>query len=236
MKMKRMICAALALLALACLGGGAALHCAGYEASGAALKQMAQGETDGNVTAFVPEEVRAGLVFYPGGLVDHAAYAPLMRMLASRGVLCLLVQMPMDLAVLDADAAQGLQQRYPGVERWLIGGHSLGGAMAADYAAKHPEEFSGVLLLGAYSAADLIGTDLSVLSVYGSQDGVLNREKYEACRRNYPDGFEEFVIDGGCHAYFGDYGFQKGDGTPSVSREMQMGMTASAVSAWIDTM
>ena len=234
MKMKKVICAALALLALAVFAGGAALRYAGYEASAAALAQMAEGETDGNVTAFVPEAARAGLIFYPGGLVDHAAYAPLMRMLASRGVLCLLVQMPMDLAVLDADAAQGLQQRYPGVERWLIGGHSLGGAMAADYAAKHPEEFDGVLLLGAYSAAELSGTDLSVLSVYGSQDGVLSREKYEACRRNYPAGFEEFVIEGGCHAYFGDYGFQKGDGTPSVSREMQMGMTASAVSAWID--
>lgn len=236
MKMKKVICAALALLALVVIGGGAAFKHAGYEASAAAMAQMGQGEKKENITAFQPEEVCAGLVFYPGGLVDHAAYAPLMRMLASRGVLCLLVQMPMDLAVLDADAAQGLQQRYPGVERWLIGGHSLGGAMAADYAAKHPEEFDGVLLLGAYSAADLSDTDLSVLSVYGTQDGVLSREKYEACRRNYPAGFEEFVIEGGCHAYFGDYGFQKGDGTPSVSREMQMGMTASAVSAWIDSM
>ena len=139
-------------------------------------------------------------------------------------------------AGVDPDAAEGLQQQYPQVEKWIIGGHSLGGAMASQHAAKHTNAYDGLLLLGAYSAADLSAADLSVFSVYGSEDGVLNREKYEAYRTHVPAAFEELVIDGGCHAFFGDYGPQKGDGEPMISRELQMGITASAVSAWIDTL
>jgi len=224
-----------AAAALIVLAAGIAMNALRYEASEAARFQMTEGAAHGRHTAFEPESIRAGLVFYPGGMVEHEAYAPLMQALCRRGVLCILVGMPMDLAVLDADAAEGIQEKYPQVERWMIGGHSLGGAMAAAYAADHPQEFDALLLLGAYSAEDLRHTDLAVLSVYGTHDGVLNRSKYEECKAHYPEAFEEFVIEGGCHAYFGDYGGQKGDGKPTISREMQMGVTASAVSAWMDT-
>lgn len=219
-------------LALAVLG---ILFCAcgwladGYDAQEDALFAMERGETTGRVTAFVPETAKAALIFYPGGLVDHAAYAPLMEELRERGVLCLLLRMPLDLAVLDADAAEGLTEAYPEISSWLIGGHSLGGAMAADYAAKHPDRFDGLVLLGAYSQADLSGTDLAVLSVYGSEDGVLNRSKYEQYLGNYPEGFEEILIAGGNHAQFGSYGMQKGDGTAKISAQEQRRLTADAM-------
>ena len=194
---------------------------------------MEAGEHNGHAQVFMPEEIRGGLIFYPGGLVDHRAYAPLMRLLRDRGILCLLVEMPLDLAVLDMKAADGLQELYPQVDRWLIGGHSLGGAMAASYAADHAQAYEGLVLLGAYSTADLSRTELNVLSVYGTQDGVLNREKYEECRKHYPQNFTEVVIDGGCHAYFGDYGAQKGDGLPVISREEQIRLTADAIATML---
>ena len=178
----------------------------GYEASSDALAAMEGSAQKGHAQAFVPEKIRGGMIFYPGGLVDERAYAPLMQALADRDILCLLVQMPLNLAVLDMNAADGLQALYPDVERWLIGGHSLGGAMAASYAAGHENEYDGLVLLGAYSTADLSGTELQVLSVYGSEDGVLNHEKYAQCLKHYPTDFTEVVVDGGCHAYFGDYG------------------------------
>ena len=178
---------------------------------------------------FEPQQIRGGLIFYPGGLVDHRAYAPLMRLLSDRGILCLLIEMPLDLAVLNMHAADGLAAQYPEVEHWLIGGHSLGGAMAASYLEAHTDEYDGLVLLGAYSTADLSRTDLKVLSVYGTQDGVLNREKYDECLKHYPQCFEEVLIEGGCHACFGDYGMQKGDGIPSISREEQLCMTADAI-------
>lgn len=200
----------------------------GYDAGETAAAMM-PAETAGGAAAFVPDEIRAGLIFYPGGLVDHAAYAPLMRELCSRGILCLLTQMPLDLAVLNVDAADGLRALYPDVEMWMIGGHSLGGAMAASYAAKHPEDFSALVLLGAYSQEELGHTDLRVLSVYGTEDGVLNREKYSQSLARYPADFEEVVLEGGCHAYFGDYGEQKGDGQARLAREEQIRMTADAI-------
>ena len=219
--------AVLLLLALV-IGAGAYLH-SGYDASPDALAAMEASVHNGHAQVFEPEEIRGGLIFYPGGLVDHRAYAPLMQALRERGILCLLTEMPLDLAVLDMKAADGLQALYPQVDRWLIGGHSLGGAMAAGYVSDHVDEYDGLVLLGAYSTADLSQTKLDVLSVYGTQDGVLNREKYENCLKHYPERFTEIVIDGGCHAYFGDYGAQKGDGIPTVSRGEQLEITADAI-------
>ena len=214
---------------LAVMMGIAGYLSGGYEASPDALTSMESSVQNGHARAFVPEDIRGGLIFYPGGLVDHRAYAPLMQALADRGILCLLVQMPLDLAVLDMNAADGLQALYPQVKRWLIGGHSLGGAMAASYVSSHTDEYEGLVLLGAYSTADLSRTNLSVLSVYGSQDGVLNREKYAECLKHYPGRFEEIVIEGGNHAYFGGYGAQKGDGEAAISRKEQIALTADAI-------
>lgn len=183
---------------------------------------------------WVPEAPSAGLIFYPGGKVDHAAYAPLMSELSDRGILCVLVQMPFRLAVLDMDAAEGIQAQYPQVQRWYIGGHSLGGSMAASYLDGSTESFDGLILLGSYSTADLSKTDLSVLSIYGSEDQVLNLEKYQQYKVNLPEDFTEIVIEGGCHAFFGMYGPQEGDGQPTITNEEQLRRTAEAVAALIE--
>ena len=181
-------------------------------------------EYDGNI-AFIPSEPAAGLIFYPGGKVEHTAYAGLMAEFADKGVLCVLVEMPFRLAVLDMNAADGIQENFPEIEKWYIGGHSLGGAMAASYISNHTDEFEGLLLLGAYSTADISDSRLSVISVYGSEDKVLNMEKYKDNRGNLPSGFTEFIIEGGCHSYFGSYGRQDGDGEPSVPMEEQVRQT-----------
>ena len=171
----------------------------------------------------------AGLIFYPGGKVEHTAYTPLMEALASEGILCVLVEMPFRLAVLDVNAAEGIPEAFPEAERWYMGGHSLGGSMAASYLASHTEDFDGLILLGSYSTADLSGSGLSVLSVYGSEDGVMNREKYDGYRPNLPEGFAEVIIEGGNHAYFGAYGEQDGDGTATVTPAEQLRQTAEAI-------
>lgn len=225
------LAAALMIVGVLLLGAGAMMK--SYPAGESARRAMQEARIEGKAAIFEAENPRAGMIFYPGGLVRHEAYAPLMRALADRGISCILTRMPLDLAVLCPDAADGLKALLPQIDAWIIGGHSLGGAMAADYAARHPGAFDALVLLGAYSTADLSKTDMQVLSVVGSEDGVLNREKYDTCRRNYPPAFREFTIEGGCHAYFGDYGAQKGDGMPAISREMQTGVTASAIAALI---
>ncbi len=185
----------------------------------------------GGRLAFLPEHPAAGLIFYPGGKVQAEAYAPLMEACAERGILCVLMRMPGNLAVLDPNAADGIAAEYPEVTDWYLGGHSLGGAMAASCAAKHAEDYAGLVLLAAYSTEDLRGSGLRVLSVVGTEDGVLNREKYEQCRENLPADARELVIEGGCHAYFGCYGAQRGDGTATIGNREQIERTADAIAA-----
>jgi len=139
------------------------------------------------------------------------------------------VEMPFHLAVFDINSADGIQKEYPEIEDWYIGGHSLGGSMAASYVASHTDDYAGLVLLGAYSTADLSESGLAVLSVYGSEDKVMNRENYEKNKSNLPIAFTEVVIDGGCHANFGMYGAQDGDGTPGITNEEQIARTADAI-------
>lgn len=225
------IAAALILL-LAAVGCGLYLSDF-YPADETALAAL---EPDGEVTilsekdttVFLPSDgADCGFVFYPGGKVEHTAYAPLLRELAEQGVLCVLTEMPFRLAVLDVNAAEGIPERYPAITDWYIGGHSLGGSMAAVHAADQADLYEGLVLLASYSTEDLRETDLRVLSVYGSEDGVLNFEKYSEYRSNLPDSTVESVVDGGNHACFGSYGPQDGDGKPEITAERQIETTVS---------
>ena len=229
----RIVLGVLALTVLAC----AVYLCDYYPAEPEALEVFAPVGVIGAETTkegdrvFGPKDADVGFIFYPGGKVEPLAYVPLMRALTEKGILCVLVEMPFHLAVFDVDAAEGIQEQYPDIERWYIGGHSLGGSMAAAYAETCPDDFEGLVLLGSYSAVDLAETDLRVLSVYGSEDQVLDRGNYEENKKNLPRDFEEVILDGGCHAYFGMYGAQKGDGTPTITREEQLLLTADAFAA-----
>lgn len=182
---------------------------------------------------FAPQEPAAGLIFYPGGKVEATAYAPMLQKLAQRGILCVLTEMPCNLAVLDRNAADGIPEQFPDISEWYIGGHSLGGAMAASYVAEHTDSMAGLILLGAYSTADLSDSGLRVFSAYGSEDGVLDRDKYKDSLGNLPQDTTEFMIAGGCHAGFGSYGEQDGDGTPRISSDEQQNLTADAIAGWL---
>ena len=188
-----------------------------------------------NMTVFTPENPAAGFLFYPGGKVEATAYAPLMLALAERDVLCVLIPMPCNLAVLQPDAAEGIPEHFPRIESWYIGGHSLGGSMAASHAAKNTSAYDGLVLLASYSTADLRASGLPVISIFGSEDGVLNMEKYAEYRRNLPAAFEEHIIEGGCHAGFGSYGTQDGDGVPTITGEAQIAETVRLLMAFFNT-
>ena len=188
---------------------------------------------DGSI-AYIPTEYTVGVIFYPGGKVEHTAYEPLMRALAERGILAVLVRMPHNLAVLKSNAADGIPEQFPEVERWYMAGHSLGGSMAASYIAKHQGEFDGLILLAAYSTADLSASGLEVASIYGSLDGVMNRDKYGEYLINLPADLSETVIDGGNHAGFGMYGEQKGDGEATLTATDQIELAAEIIKNFVN--
>ena len=203
-------------------------------------------EPEKGITVFAPVEdpyayewdvfesdLKAGIIFYPGGKVEAESYAPLMSALAERDILTVLVSMPGNLAVLDIDAAEGIQEMYPEIEEWYMAGHSLGGSMAASHLGKTSEEFEGLILLASYSTEDLSDSDLDVLSIYGDKDGVLDMAKYRECLSNLPADMTEYIIEGGCHAYFGDYGPQEGDGKPVKTVADQIYETADMIQIFI---
>ena len=133
-----------------------------------------------------------------------------------------LVKMPFRLAFFGISKASDVMAQYE-YENWYIGGHSLGGAMSAVYAADHGDELKGIVLLAAYATKKL-NDDLMEVVLYGSEDGVLNRAKIVESRKFAPSlsgHYLEKVIEGGNHAFVGNYGRQKGDGEAGITAEEQ---------------
>ena len=166
------------------------------------------------------------LIFYPGAKVEAIAYAPLLKLIAENGIDCFLVKMPCNLAFFGMNKADDIMADYS-YEHWYLAGHSLGGAMAASYAGKHLNDLDGLILLASYSTSDLTKAVFPVISIYGSNDGVLNMDKVVTSRDLMPADYSEHVIEGGNHAGFGSYGAQKGDHDASISHDEQWKETVS---------
>jgi pimeloyl-ACP methyl ester carboxylesterase len=171
-----------------------------------------------------------GFIIYPGGRVDPRAYAPQAHAIAAHGYLVVIVRMPLNLAVLDPEQATDVIQQYPEITNWAIGGHSLGGAMAALYADKHPDAIKGLVLWASYpsSSNDLSNSTIKVTSIYASQDGLATPKKIKASRPLLPANTTWVQIKGGNHAQFGWYGPQPGDHAASISRENQQDQVIQA--------
>lgn len=183
-----------------------------------------------NYTAFIPQE-KAGsqaLIFYQGGKVEEEAYAKLLRKIATAGIPSYIVKMPFNLAVFDIDAANQVIEKEKENEEWFLAGHSLGGAMAASYASDHSEKLKGLILLASYSSVDLRDKNLSLLSIYGTEDKILDQEKYLENKKFLPH-LTEVEIEGGNHAYFGSYGEQEGDGEAEIPSSEQISKTAKEI-------
>ena len=168
------------------------------------------------------------LIFYPGAKVEYTAYLPLLSELADQGIDCFLIKMPCNLAIFGQNKAKNIMDSYE-YDHWYLSGHSLGGAMTASYASGHLESLNGLVLLAAYPTKSLKSDSFSVLSLYGSEDGVLNMEKVEEGKAYMPVDYAEVCIEGGNHAQFGNYGEQKGDHAADISREEQQAQTVEAI-------
>lgn len=168
------------------------------------------------------------MIFYPGAKVEYTAYLPLLYHLAEQGVDCFLLKMPYNLAIFGKNKAEQIRNSY-NYNHWYLSGHSLGGAMAASYASEHLEQYDGLILLAAYPTTSLESNSFSVLSIYGSEDGVLDIAKLEKGREDMPSDYIELCIEGGNHAGFGNYGKQKKDKEAKISSEEQQQITIEAI-------
>lgn len=171
----------------------------------------------------VGREPTTGLILYPGGRVDARAYAPAARAIAEEGYLVVIAPMPLHLAFFAPNRAAEVMDAFPEIDRWAVGGHSLGGAMTARFAYQNPDAVAGLVLWASYPAAgdDLSQRDLAVASIYGTVDGVASEAEIAASRALLPPGTAWVAIEGGNHAQFGWYGPQRGDNPALISREEQ---------------
>ena len=164
-----------------------------------------------------------GFIFYPGGRIDPRGYAPLMRAIAAEGYLVVVPEMPLNIAAFRPNVADEIIAQYPDISRWVIGGHSVGGTMAAQYAGGHSERIDGLAIWASYPAdnADLSGTDIPVASIYGSGDPRVNDGSISERRHLLPDDTVYTRIDGGDHHQFGSYEIDPQDHHATIDRASQ---------------
>jgi Alpha/beta hydrolase family len=165
-------------------------------------------------TAESCEAVTRGIIYYPGAKIDARAYFDTLDFLVNGkpfSMKLFITKPPLHLAIFGAGQADDIIKNNPDTKEWIIGGHSLGGAMACKYAASHADKIKRLLLIGSYCASDLHAASIQVISIYGTQDGVLNVQKLQDNKKYLPDSATYFVIEGMSHAQAGDYGVQSGD-------------------------
>jgi pimeloyl-ACP methyl ester carboxylesterase len=179
----------------------------------------------------------AALLYFPGGGVEPTAYAPLLRAVAANGTRVYLVKLPGQPALparhkQDAIAkGKAVIKGQPDVKRWVVGGHSMGGAVAAQFVHEAPKQFRGLILIGTTHPRDfdLSGFAGDVTKVYGTEDNVARAAQSDANRKLLPKGTTWVRVAGGNHAQFGYYGAQFRDGKATISREKQHQVTAAAL-------
>lgn len=198
-----------------------------YRAEDVALEVLSAGdniEVRDDLTVLSPSyPTDTAVIFYPGAKVEAIAYLPLLDQLRQTGLTCVLVEMPFHLAIFDANAAEDVMEAFPDIQHWYMAGHSMGGAMASQFASERPDEVDGLILLGAYLYGDYSPKD--TLTVYGS----LNQSVED--KINYTENVVE--IQGGNHAQFGNYSPQKGDLPAEITAEEQQAQTVAAITDFI---
>ena len=225
---KLLLAGGIVLLVLAILAGAFFWYVSDYyRAEDVALQVMAQDSTitvQDDLTILSPSyPTDTAIIFYPGAKVEAEAYLPLLEQIRQTGVTCILVHMPFRMAIFDANAAEEVMEQFPDIRHWYIAGHSMGGAMASQFASDHPDQVDGLILLGAYIYGDY--PPEKTLTVYGS----LNQSVEDNI--DYTENVVE--IEGGNHAQFGNYGPQKGDLPATISAEEQQAQTVAAIETFL---
>lgn len=174
----------------------------------------------------------AAIVFYPGAKVECRAYAPLILKLAESGFDCFLADVPFNFAIFGANTADRFIKEY-NYDSWIMAGHSMGGIVATNYAQAHSDIVDGIILLASYPTEN-VNNSIKLCSIYGNNDGCLDIDEYNNNKTKWPADSYEYIIDGGNHAQFGDYGFQKGDGMASVSDDDQQRITMEIIAEYFN--
>lgn len=177
-----------------------------------------------NYTILLTDEpTDTAMIFYPGALVEHTAYLPILDSLRNEGIMCVLVEMPFNMAIFNVSGAKDVFTLYPDIQHWYMSGHSMGGGMASSYSSKISDKIDGLILMGAYVYGNYpVEKSLTIYGTFNS-----NLEEHIDYTQNI------VIIEGGNHAQFGNYGEQKGDPPATISAQSQQDITVSAILEFI---
>ncbi|WP_243494473.1 alpha/beta fold hydrolase [Priestia aryabhattai] len=178
---------------------------------------------------------QVGIVLYPGAKVEPEAYSYYGKQLAKQGYLVAIPNVNFNFALFDSNKAQEIIDAHSSIQKWVVGGHSLGGVTASKFAYNHPKEIDGVFLLGSYpdEGTDFSNKNLPMLSIYGEKDGLSTVEKIEDTKHLLSQQTTMHEIKGGNHGQFGIYGAQKGDSKSSISVKRQQNEMVRVTSTWL---
>lgn len=181
-----------------------------------------------DVIVFMPtdQQPTTGLIYYPGGQVEPESFAYAAREIAAQGYLVVIQKMPFNLAMFGKDRAYDIVNNYEFIDHWYLSGFSLGGISACMALSQDATPFDGLILYASYTTKDydLSHSNLKVLSINGSNDGLATPEKIENGKAYLPADTIFYTIEGGNHtqnAIYGEGNLQKGDNEASIDRMEQ---------------
>ena len=177
--------------------------------------------------------MKRGFIFYPDSMTSARAYAPLMTLMAKKGITCYVVEPMLNQPAMSVSDAEKIVNENPEVEEWYLGGHGKGGTAAAEAAARDSERYSGLILFAAYSKVDLSDTALRAYTLYGSEDGITDIDALIDAREKLPEGSEDYEIVGCNYSGFAMYGVVSGDGKATVENARQVMIAAQRAASFI---
>jgi hypothetical protein len=184
-----------------------------------------------NSITFTPtvNKSSVGIIFYPGAKVQPEAYSVLASKLATNGYTTIIVKMPFNFAIFGTNKADDVIAQHHEISTWVIGGHSLGGVSASDYAVNHQDKIKGVIYLAAYPNTNASNSTLKGLFIKGSLDGLVTSTQISDNLNKFPVNTTFIIIPGGNHANFGNYGVQAGDNHSTITKEEQQNLAAKYI-------
>jgi len=188
----------------------------------------------GTITFAPTAGATTGLILYPGAKVPPAGYAVPARAIAEQGFLVVIPSMPFNFAVFNPDAAAGIITEHPEIAAWAVGGHSLGGAMAGQFVAGHPDAADGLVLWAAYTASDTSVSGIAATVIYGSLDAGAPKITSPESMAFLPPDASVIEISGGNHANFGSYTGQANDPPATIPRQEQQARAVAETVALLE--
>lgn len=165
--------------------------------------------------------IKYQIIFFQGGLTDPRAYAPLCKAMAENGFTCHLIKMNWRMPQWDYKKIERLFDLKSG--DFILGGHSQGGKMAAQFVYENPNLMKGLFLLGTSHPRDI---DLSMLQIpalklYAEYDGLASVQEVMDNKNKLPANATQIMIPGGNHSQFGYLGKLLTDESATISVEEQ---------------